>query len=72
MILKHELKEGMLVRYTTEIVDYYGIVDTFRVNNKRNHYTAIRWINHKYHSFDEPHLCEIFNNEFSKYWSIPS
>ena len=72
MILKHELKEGMLVRYTTEIVDYYGIVDTFRVTNKGRHFTEIRWINHKFHSFEDLHTCEIFDNEFSKYWSIPS
>jgi hypothetical protein len=72
MISKNQIKEGTIVRYNTQFVDYYGVID--KIDERRNgkYFTSIRWINHQFHSFDDLHICEIFGNEYSKFWSIPS
>ena len=72
MISKSQLKEGMIVRYKTQFVDYYGVVDSVSINYKNRHFTDIRWINHMFHSFEDLHTCEICDNEYSQYWSIPN
>ena len=72
MISKHEVKEGTIVRYTNDEVDYYGIVDSIKINYKGRHFTNIRWINHQYHSINDLYTCEIFDSVYTKYWSIPN
>ena len=72
MISKHEVKEGIIVRYTNDEVDYYGIVDSIKINYRGRHFTNIRWINHQYHSINDLYTCEIFDSVYTKYWSIPN
>ena len=72
MISKHEVKEGTIVRYTNDEVDYYGIVDSIKINYTGRHFTNIRWINHQDHSINDLSTCEIFDSVYTKYWSIPS
>ena len=71
MISKHEVKEGIIVRYTNDEIDYYGIVDS-TYSRKNRHFTNIRWINHQYHSIHDISPYEIFDSVYTKYWSIPS
>ena len=71
MITKSEVKEGIIVRYTNDEVDYYGIVDS-TYSRKNRHFTNIRWINHYYHSINDLSTCEIFDSVYTKYWSIPN
>ena len=72
MISKHEVEEGIIVRYTNDEVDYYGIVDSIKINYRGRHFTNIRWINHQYHSINDLSTCEIFDSGYTKYWSIPN
>lgn len=72
MLMKSQIKEGTIVRYKTELVDYYGVIDSIKINYSGRYFSEIRWINHKFHSFDDLHTCEMFDNVYSKYWSIPS
>jgi hypothetical protein len=70
MISKNQIKEGTIVRYNTELVDYYGIV--FQIDERINGrcFVSIRWINHKFYSIDDENVCEMFNNEYTKFWSV--